>query len=389
MQSTHKIYFENAHNMKALADESVDLVVTSPPYPMIEMWDEIFIRQDKRIRQALNRQDGPLAFESMHGQLDRVWDEVFRVLKRGGIACINIGDAVRTINGRFSLYTNHSRILTHLQKIGFSTLPAILWRKQTNAPNKFMGSGMMPAGAYVTLEHEYILILRKGGKREFLTEAEKRLRRESAFFWEERNTWFSDVWMDLKGTTQKLFEHNTRDRSAAFPFELPYRLVNMFSLKGDMVLDPFLGLGTTMFAAMAANRNSIGYEIDSGLTDLILSKLTGIVSLSNTRIIERLSGHCDFIEDRYADKGGFKHSNKYYGFPVMTGQETELIINELKEAKQTGRNSIEVVYSDRPQSDYTGFGEVYLLSKSEQRGFKKPGIRKKAIHKNRQQQLFR
>jgi DNA modification methylase len=175
-----------------------------------------------------------------------------------------------------------------MQKIGFSALPAILWRKQTNAPNKFMGSGMMPPGAYVTLEHEYILMLRKGNKKEFKTNEEKKIRRESSFFWEERNVWFSDVWMDLKGTSQNLFDNKARDRSAAYPFELPYRLTTMFSVKGNTVLDPFFGIGTTMYAAMAAARNSIGYEIDRNLKEQIISKSSGIVGFSNKRIEERL-----------------------------------------------------------------------------------------------------
>ena len=161
--------------MADLADECIDLVVTSPPYPMIEMWDEIFTNQNSKIGEAIKKKDGPLACELMHRELDKVWQEVFRVLKNGGIACINIGDATRTIDGHFALYTNHSRIHTYMQKIGFSALPAILWRKQTNAPNKFMGSGMMPPGAYVTLEHEYVLILRKGNKKEFITNKEKRV----------------------------------------------------------------------------------------------------------------------------------------------------------------------------------------------------------------------
>ena len=87
-------------------------------------------------------------------------------MKNGGIACINIGDATRTLNDVFCLYQNHTRIASSMLRIGFLSLPCILWRKQTNAPNKFMGSGMMPPGAYVTLEHEYVLILRKGNKKE-------------------------------------------------------------------------------------------------------------------------------------------------------------------------------------------------------------------------------
>ena len=217
---------------------------------------------------------------------------VIEYLKEGGIACINIGDATRTINNDFALYPNHARILSHMLKIGFSALPAIIWRKQTNAPNKFMGSGMFPPGAYVTLEHEYILILRKGSKMSFKTEAEKIKRRESAFFWEERNSWFSDVWMDLKGTSQKLNDKRIRFRSAAFPFELPYRLINMFSVKGGIVLDPFLGTGTTMLAAMSSARNSVGFELDPNFSDVIINQQANtILPYANELIENRLERH--------------------------------------------------------------------------------------------------
>jgi DNA modification methylase len=66
--------------MSELADNSIELVVTSPPYPMIEMWDDIFASQNSEIGKALNRNDGTTAFELMHRELDKVWDEVYRVL---------------------------------------------------------------------------------------------------------------------------------------------------------------------------------------------------------------------------------------------------------------------------------------------------------------------
>jgi len=377
MITTHKIIFQDSSNMRVLSDESIDLVVTSPPYPMIEMWDQIFAGQNEEIGRALKNNDGPTAFELMHQELDKVWDELYRVLKVGGIACINIGDATRTINSRFALYTNHSRIHTYMQNIGFSALPAILWRKQTNAPNKFMGSGMMPPGAYVTLEHEYILILRKGNKKEFKTIDEKKQRRESSFFWEERNVWFSDLWMDLKGTSQNLFDTKTRGRSAAYPFELPYRLIAMFSIKGDTILDPFFGIGTTMYAAMATARNSIGYEIDPNLREQIISKSSGIVDFSNKRIEERLKKHLAFADDRFKKKGKFKHANVHYLFPVMTRQETDLIINELLDVNQMDSDSFKVSYSDNPQEKYVGSRDEYVLSDAEKKDMKKRRTPKK------------
>ncbi|UCE53794.1 MAG: site-specific DNA-methyltransferase [Desulfobacterales bacterium] len=351
MKTRHHTYFENSKNMAAIPSNSVDLVVTSPPYPMIEIWDRMFAEQHLQIRNALKSRKSLLAFELMHNQLDEIWREIHRVLKDGGMACINVGDAARTINDNFMLYPNHARILSYLIKVGFNTLPLILWRKQTNAPNKFMGSGMLPSGAYVTLEHEYILILRKGPKREFKTDAEKKIRRESALFWEERNIWYSDVWLDLKGTLQKLDSSSSRLRSAAFPFDVPYRLINMFSVKGDTVLDPFLGTGTSMWAAIATARNSIGFEIDQSFRNEILPDTDVLVKFANQKIRDRIEHHLEFVQKRLETKGQLKYINKFYKFPVMTRQETELILNPLVTIAEFGENTVEVVYSCKPHSD--------------------------------------
>lgn len=96
---------------------------------------------------------------------------------------------------------------------------------------------------------------------------------ESAYFWEERNRWFSDIWVDLKGVKQSLSNSKLRDRSAAYPFELAYRLISMFSIKEDSVLDPFLGTDTTTLAAISSQRNSIGVELDSTLQNHIINKI--------------------------------------------------------------------------------------------------------------------
>ncbi|MCE2435272.1 MAG: site-specific DNA-methyltransferase [Candidatus Latescibacteria bacterium] len=352
MQTTHQIFYRDARDLKEIPSESVDLVVTSPPYPMIGMWDDIFGSQNVEIEKALKAGDGKLAHELMHEILDSVWDEVFRVLKDGRFACINIGDATRKVNGDFCLYPNHARILNYLLDIGFSALPDILWRKQTNAPNKFMGSGMLPAGAYVTLEHEYILILRKGSKREFKTECEKQNRRESALFWEERNIWYSDVWMDIKGTGQRLSDELSRLRSATFPYDLAYRLINMYSVKGDVILDPFLGMGTTIAAAMTSGRNSIGVEIDKSFHSAICPMAQQIVNFSNDYLRDRLMRHFAFVEDRIQKSGPLKYTNRYYECPVVTSQEQSILLNGLNEVRESDDNIFEIAYSERPQSIY-------------------------------------
>ncbi|MFP3981501.1 MAG: DNA-methyltransferase [Desulfobacterales bacterium] len=333
MQTVHWLLFRDSRSMDILDAQSIDLVVTSPPYPMIGMWDGAFSAMDPEIRRDLAGGRGWDAYERMHGLLDAVWQGVCRVLKPGGFACINIGDAVRKVGDDFFLYPNHSRVIRAFLENGLSPLPAVLWRKQTNAPNKFMGSGMLPAGAYVTLEHEYVLIFRKGSKRAFQTPAERTRRQKSAIFWEERNQWFSDIWFDLKGARQQLFNDKLRKRSGAYPFELPYRLINMYSVMGDHVLDPFAGMGTTLFAAMAAGRNSTGFEIEPGFYPEIEKKAAGVVDFANTVIRDRIGRHLAFAAEREASHGPLKYRNEPHGFAVMTRQEKQLQLYFLKDVE--------------------------------------------------------
>jgi DNA modification methylase len=223
----------------------------------------------------------------------------------------------------------------------------ILWRKQTNSPNKFLGSGMLPAGAYVTLEHEYILIFRKGAKRKFEAGPEIENRRRSALFWEERNRWFSDLW-DFKGVRQSLSHSGERQRSAAFPFELAYRLIHMYSVRGDQVLDPFLGTGTTMFAAMAACRNSIGVEIDAGLAALVDQECGRVPLLARQRVSRRLEEHRAFLDEYQAAGGNTKHRNRNYGIAVVTGQETDLVLDCLQSVSRESDGQYRARYEEGP-----------------------------------------
>jgi len=350
LKTSHTLFFHSAHHMDQVPDESVALVITSPPYPMIEMWDESFSQQNPQIFKALDQHDGMLAFDLMHAELKKVWQEAVRVLLPGGILCINIGDATRTINRQFQLFPSHAKIISICLELGLQALPEILWRKQTNAPNKFMGSGMLPPGAYVTLEHEFILIFRKGNKREFKTEKDKQNRRQSAYFWEERNIWFSDVW-DFKGTGQKFEKKNTlnrtktRARSGAFPFELAYRLISMFSVMGDTVVDPFLGTGTTTLAAMVAGRNSIGFEIESSLKEVIHDKIHHVVPFAKSFLDNRLNQHHQFITNRSEVKGTPKYINAHFQCPVITSQEQKLAFHHVNQLKTLSDTEFEIEYS--------------------------------------------
>jgi modification methylase len=345
MITTHTLLFQDSRDLSNIPDGSVQCVVTSPPYPMIGMWDAVFSSFTPTIAEALAAGDGRRAFTLIHEELDRVWRECFRVLGDGGFLCVNIGDATRSIGDTFRLFSNHSRITSFCTEIGFEALPVIYWWKPTNAPNKFMGSGMLPAGAYVTLEHEYILIFRKNGKRQFKLPAEKQRRNESAYFWEERNVWFSDRW-ELKGQRQGLKSAGQRDRSAAFPYELAFRLVNMYSIKGDTVLDPFAGTGTTTLAALAAGRSSIGVEIDPAFEKPTVKAVMSSGELLNAHLQERLARHMTFLSERAESGRSVKYFNRNLGMRVMTAQECEMKVEYVRTIRKTGPGTFEATYGE-------------------------------------------
>jgi hypothetical protein len=134
----------------------------------------------------------------------------------------------------------------------------------------------------------------------------------------------------------------------------------MFSVKGDAVLDPFLGVGTTMYAAIAAGRNSVGIEIDENLKGPIGSRIDSIVPYSNMCIQTRIEKHLQFVEDYFETKGGFKYLNNPYGFPVITRQETELFINPLQSVKIKDATSFEIAYPDKPAAKPGEDWEKYI-----------------------------
>ncbi len=326
MKTTHTTHFRSATAMKNIPDASVNLVVTSPPYPMIAMWDEALSGNDPAIKKALEENRGMDAFEFMHRHLDTIWDEVARVVTPSGFVAINMGDATRSIGGEFAIYPNHSRITMAMIAKGFTPLPEILWHKVSTSPNKFMGSGMLPAGAYITQEHEYILIFRNGGKRVFKNGPEKERRKASAIFWEERNRWYSDTWSDIHGIRQETGDKSIRQRSAAYPLELPLRLILMYSAQGDTVLDPFSGTGTTMQAAMVTGRHSVSYETEEGLAPLACERAHRAPELSHQICRDRFEGHQRFVKERLASGKTMKHTHSTWNLPVITAQEREMVL---------------------------------------------------------------
>ena len=236
------IYHHSSIDMLELADESVQCVITSPPYPMIKKWDGCWISQGA----------GYENFENQHALLGHIWKECYRILIPGGIACINIGDATRSLNSNFKCYPNYAFMTHKLWKIGFAPLIPIFWKKISNRPNAFLGSGFLPVNAYVSQDHEYIGIFRKGRLRQFNAD-EKERRQQSAFTKEQRDLWFQQVW-NIKGKAGAKAD-------SGWPWEIPYRLMRMFSIIGDTILDPFCGPGEEQLYNKWG-RNFVGYEIN-------------------------------------------------------------------------------------------------------------------------------
>lgn len=339
METEHRIHVGDARELAGLDDDAVELVVTSPPYPMIEMWDDLFAELDSRIEELLDAGDGDAAFRAMHDALAPVWDELARVLVPGGIAAINVGDATRSVGDGFQLYPNHAELISRFRERGFDHLPGLVWRKPANGLTKFMGSGMVPPNAYPTLEHEYVLLFRNGGeRRSFAPGADRRY--EAAYFWEERNDWFSDLWTDVRGEGQRLGHEELRERSAAYPFEIPYRLVNMYSAYGDTVLDPFWGTGTTTLAAMVAGRNSVGYELSREFREVFDERVSEIESVADEVNRERLDAHRAFAADAELD-----YEAENYDFRVKTEQERRIRLYTVADYRRDGGR---YVVSHRP-----------------------------------------
>ncbi len=237
----------DARKLPGVADGSVHLIVTSPPYPMIPQWDALFARL------------GANDYDAMHSVLSGVWRRSLEVLVPGGLLAVNIGDALRTRDGEFRLWPNHARITEVCESLGFRPLPYVLWKKPTNRPNAFLGSGFSPPNAYVTIDCEFLLLFRKGGVRRF--PPGDAVRATSRYSRAERDRWFSQIWDDVRGIRQG----RGGARTGAFPPEIPERLIRMSSCVGETVLDPFAGTGTTLWAAARLGRSSIGVEIDPTL----------------------------------------------------------------------------------------------------------------------------
>jgi modification methylase len=242
--------------MPEFADGTVDLIVTSPPYWHIK--------------------DYGAPGQIGHGQtlhaylcdLHRVWCECARTLRPGGRICVNIGDQfLRTRDfGRYRVLPLHAEIIRQILLCGLDYLGGIIWRKRTTMNTTggavVMGSFPHPPNGIVEIDYEHILIFRKPGPPRRVAPDVKRA---SALTRDEWKEYFRGHWT-FAGARK-------RGHEAMFPPELPRRLIRMFSFAGDLVLDPFLGSGTTALAALDLGRRAAGYELNRDFLPLLQAKL--------------------------------------------------------------------------------------------------------------------
>jgi DNA modification methylase len=247
--TVHDLYLGDAREMRFLQPESVHLIVTSPPYWTL-----------KEYRRAKGQLGWIGEYKEFLKELDKVWRRCFKALVLGGRLICVVGDVClsrRKNNGRHMVVPLHASIQEHCATIGFDNLSPIIWHKISNASYEvengsgFLGKPYEP-NAVIKNDIEFILMQRKsGGYRKPSLET----RIMSIISAQNHQKWFQQIWKGLPGAS-------TRKHPAPYPVELAERLIRMFSFAGDTVLDPFMGTGSTQFAASRCGRNSIGVEVD-------------------------------------------------------------------------------------------------------------------------------
>lgn len=243
--------------MNLVPDKSVHLVVTSPPYWQLKDYgtdNQIGYHED---------------YETYINNLNLVWKECYRVLDNGCRLCINVGDqfARAVYYGRYKVIPIRTEIIKFCESIGFDYMGAIIWQKQTTTNTtggaSLMGSFPTPRNGIISIDYEFILIFKKLGNAS--SKISKEIKEQSKMSTEEWKEYFAGHW-NFGGARQD-------GHIAMFPEELPKRLIKMFAFKGETVLDPFMGSGTTSLAARNLDRNSIGYEINAEFIELAKNKL--------------------------------------------------------------------------------------------------------------------
>ena len=255
LETGHELINGNARAASMLDHDSIHLVVTSPPYWTLKKYNN----HEEQLGHVVD-------YDEFVAALDEVWTNCFHALVPGGRLIINVGDVClsrRKNNGRHTVVPLHATIQERCKVIGFDNLAPIIWHKIANAQYEVSGGGGFLGKPYepnavIKNDIEFVLMQRKPGGYRSPKNRERLLSVISA---ENHQVWFQQIWSDLRGTSNP-------QHPAPYPLEFAERLVRMFSFVGDVVLDPFMGTGTTNLACARWGRNSVGIELDTKYFEL-------------------------------------------------------------------------------------------------------------------------
>jgi len=234
----------DSRDMSMLPDESVHLMVTSPPYNVGKEYDE------------------DLDMDEYRGLLKAVFREVYRKLVGGGRACVNVANL-----GRRPYIPLHSFIIEDMLDLGFLMRGEIIWQKAASAgASTAWGSWMSASNPTLRDVHEYILVFSKGSMRR------EKEGRESTIARDEFLEYTKSVWSFPTESAKRV------GHPAPFPEELPYRLIQLYTFEGDVVLDPFCGSGTTCVAALKTGRHFVGFDINEEYVNLAKDRISALLS---------------------------------------------------------------------------------------------------------------
>jgi DNA modification methylase len=226
VDAVNRIFRKSSEAMTELPDNSVHLMITSPPYNVSKEYDE------------------DLTLDEYRALLRHVFRETYRVLTEGGRACINVANI-----GRKPYIPLHAFLTEEMIKLGFLMRGEIIWNKAGSAgPSTAWGSWRSATNPTLRDVHEYILIFSKGSYTRI---------REG-----KKNTIGRDDFLEFTKSIWTFPSESARriGHPAPFPVELPRRLIELYSFAGDVVLDPFVGSGSTCIAALKTKRRFVGYE---------------------------------------------------------------------------------------------------------------------------------
>ncbi|MBC6413427.1 MAG: site-specific DNA-methyltransferase [Chromatiales bacterium] len=242
IKNRNKIFHKSSEKMSELPDNSVHLMVTSPPYNVGKEYDN------------------DLTINQYRSMLRKVWIEVHRVLVDGGRACINIANI-----GRKPYIPLSTMLVADMEFLGFLMRGEIIWDKAASAGTSCAwGSWRSPSNPVLRDTHEYILVFCKNT---FSRQKPVQKNKVATISKEQFLEYTKSVWRFPAESARRV------GHAAPFPIELPHRLIQLFTYKSDIVLDPFIGSGTTAIAAARSKRFYIGYETEKRYIEVSKNRL--------------------------------------------------------------------------------------------------------------------